>query len=99
MSGRAMTAAVSTALQQTVVGGEAQLIEMKFDSGDVRCWSGIGPLVWDSKTFLGVGKFGGVSVIEETIENKSQPLQLALSGIEDADIAEAMQENYLGRRR
>lgn len=93
-----MTAAMKTALQQAVVRGGIQLIEMKFDSGDVCVWSGIGDFVWDSKTFSGVGRFGGVSVIEETTENKSQSIQLSLSGVDAASISEAMTEDYLGRR-
>jgi len=95
---RSMTAAVKTALRQTVIRGAAQLIEMNFDTGPVRFWTGIGGFVWNAKTFDGVGKFGGISHIEETIETKSQAVQISISGIDPADISEAMTEDFMGRR-
>ncbi len=57
--------------------------------------SGIGPITFDSNVYQGIGDQGSISGIEESDDNSPQPIQLALSGIDSANIAEALNSaNY-----
>lgn len=73
------------------------LVEISFDSGFVRLWSGIGPLTWDSRTWLGAGNFGGVSAIAETAGLAANGVSLTLSGIPSSVISITLGEYTQGR--
>jgi len=75
----------------------ANLVRLEFDSGIVRFWSGIGPLVWDGQTFTGAGQLGAISAAEESAETKATGRVLTLSGISSGMIAIALGEHYQGR--
>lgn len=53
----------------------------EFASGNVRMWSGIGDLSWDSQTWLGAGSLVQVSNIEETSEIKASGIVVTFNGI------------------
>lgn len=57
------------------------LVELDFDSGFVRLWTGTRPLSWNGFTWTGVGTLGQIGAIEETSELRAVGLQLSLSGI------------------
>lgn len=65
----------------------ALIVEIETAVGAVRCWSGIGDLVWNSDTYTGVGTLGGISSPEETSDLKSTGLAFTLSGVPLALIA------------
>ena len=73
------------------------LIEMLFDSGADRGWSGRGDLVWDGKTFAGVGDHGRLGPVEESTELKAFELQFEVSGVPPSRIATALSEPVQGR--
>jgi len=93
---RSMTGPMSAELVKKVVR-PVLLCQMEFDSGDFNVWSGIGPLPFDGDTYTGLGNFGGVSPIEETIDTKAVGLSYSLSGVPSAVVAIALTENYQER--
>lgn len=93
---RSLDAATDTALDDARLR-DALLVYFAFDSGDVRVWSGIGPLVWDSNTFQGTGLLGTVSDITESVGLKSIGMSFTLSGIPSSMIAIVLGEHYQGR--
>lgn len=57
------------------------LAELTFASGKTRAWSGIGDLVWNGKTFSGVGSLGAVGNITETSAVEAQGTTVTLYGL------------------
>jgi hypothetical protein len=68
-----------------------------FPSGTSHAWSGIGDFQWDDQTWLGVGDFGGVSEISESLRLESVGAQFQLSGIPSGLINIAINDNIQGR--
>ncbi|MCK5641911.1 MAG: hypothetical protein KAJ19_14000 [Gammaproteobacteria bacterium] len=93
---RSMTGALDTALDSDQLR-DAILVHFAFDSGDVRVWSGIGDLVWDSNTYSGTGLLGSVSDIGESVGLNSVGMSFTLSGILTSSISIALGEFYQGR--
>lgn len=77
---RNMTTEVESALSAQLVR-PALLVHLDFPDEPVRAWSGVGPLLWDGHVWQGVGQFGGVSGLSETLDLKSQAVDISLSGI------------------
>ncbi|WP_018125694.1 hypothetical protein [Desulfovibrio oxyclinae] len=59
----------------------ALLVYLDFPDDPVRAWSGVGSLHWGGHVWHGVGQFGGVSGITDTLDLKSQTVDISLSGI------------------
>lgn len=57
------------------------LAKLLFPTESVYAWTGVGNLVWNGDTYLGVGTFGSVSTINETNAVQAQGISLILSGI------------------
>lgn len=57
----------------------ALLAELDFASGFARAWTGVGPLRWGERVFLGTGDLINIGTIEETIEARSSGITLTLS--------------------
>ena len=74
----------------------AILCQLTFISQTIYMWSGIGPLVWNGNTYLGMGTFGGVSGIEETTETRAVGIKLTLSGIDPTLLPEALNDYQQG---
>lgn len=73
------------------------LVELAFDSGMFRMWTGLGDLQWGGYTWYGAGTLGTIGPIEETTENRAAGVELTLSGI-GADVLEiAHREIWQGR--
>lgn len=71
--------------------------EMEFDAGDIFVHNGIGPLTWSGDTYLGVGDFGAVSIIEEGPEVSPYAVGVALSGIDPTLQNTSLNLNYYMR--
>jgi hypothetical protein len=77
----------------------ALLVELETSAGTVRVWSGIGELVFNGETFLGVGHLGGIGPIQESgQEVRANAITLQLSGIPAALISTALETQYQGRQ-
>jgi hypothetical protein len=56
------------------------LVDLNFTT-PVHVWTGVGDLVWNGKTYKGVGTLGSVSTVGESSEIEAQGITLTLSGI------------------
>lgn len=75
----------------------AVLCELAFIGDPVRVHSGIGSFSWDSKTWAGVGDFGGVSDVEEGADISARGITLTLSGVPSELLAHSLATQYRGR--
>jgi hypothetical protein len=73
------------------------MAELKLDSGDINVHTSIGPIDFNGTIYQGIGDFGDVSEIEENIETSASNVDLSLSGINNAYVSVALNENYQGR--
>ncbi len=69
-----------------------------FAGAPVRAWSGVGDLVWDGHTWTGVGTFGEVSSVEETVEVRATGATFRLSGVPSDLVLEVINTSIQGRR-
>ncbi len=76
---------------------EVTLVEMDLPSGYLRLHTRIGDLVANGNTFLGVGKFGSISDIDEDAALRPAGVTFTLSGVDSALVTSARTEAYHGR--
>jgi len=73
------------------------LIKLAFPSADINLWTGISNITFNSDVYQGVGDFGGISSIEESILLSSATMTFSLSGISATNIALVLSEDYQER--
>lgn len=93
---RAMSSDLLAAIQASLLR-PAIFVDITFADGTVFMWSGSGPITIGGHTWLGVGSFGGISVIEENTNVEARGITLTLSGIDSAMLAEALQQIQIGQ--
>lgn len=96
---RTLTGPVSTAVAASTVR-LAYLVELAFDSGPVRVWTGTGTYDWTAtgRTFTGAGTLLEVSPVEESQRVEANGIDITLSGISSTILGYALAENYRNRR-
>lgn len=75
---------LTTAFKTAVAAGEVRvgmLCELDYPTTPLRAWTGIGDLVWDSKTWQGTGDFGTISAIQEKAGPTAGNVTLTVSGV------------------
>jgi hypothetical protein len=72
-------------------------IELNFDSGPLRLWTGVGTLTYDEQDYVGTGTLLAISSIEETSEIAVRGATLTLSGVPSEVISLALTSPYQGR--
>lgn len=72
-------------------------VEMNFDGGSVRLWTGYGDRTIDGETYLGTGNLLDISGIEEIGDLGAKGASISLSGIDASIISLALSEPYQGR--
>jgi len=95
MGSRGATAAVKAELAGRVVA-PILFAEIVWQSGVTHVWSGIGDLTWTGETWAGVGEFGGISPIEETLEIRAAGIELWLDGIDAGLLALVLADSSQG---
>lgn len=93
---RAIPAAILTALAQPQVE-LFHALEMSFDSGTVRLWTGFGNRTIDGHTYVGSGSLLTIDGIEEAATLSAKGITVSLAGVDPAIISLALQEPYQGR--
>ena len=73
-------------------------VEMFFDSGTVRLWSGIGTKTINNNSFLGTGDLLGISETRESGDMTAHELTVSLDGLDSGILTAALTEQYQGRR-
>ena len=77
---RSLTAGMQSALSADNVA-PILLAKINTTGGDVRVWTGIGDLTFDSEVYVGIGTFGNITEIIEDADLGASGLTLSLSGI------------------
>lgn len=75
----------------------AFFVQLDFSSVPLRIWSGTGTKSWDSSNWLGVGKLGAISPVQETQDIHATQVNLELSGIPAGELVAALTEDYQSR--
>lgn len=88
---RNLTAAVISAMQSAQVT-PVIFVQAAFASGTIYVWSGIGTITWNSQAWVGVGKLGKISPIQETTRNQAKGVTLELSGIPSDILTDVLTE-------
>lgn len=95
---RDLTPSVQTEIAKAAVQ-PIIFVQMDFDitdGGSIYLWSGLGPISWDAKSWVGVGDLGSISPVRETSATQSEGMTFKLSGI-PVSILSAAFVNYQGR--
>lgn len=71
--------------------------EASFSGGYARAWNGVGPIVWDGKTWLGTGSLLGLGPVEETRELEETQCAVSLSGVDSTMVSLAYNDFSQGR--
>lgn len=79
----------------TALGGEtlfrALLVTMEFTSETMRVWQGEGRLnLGGDGIFLGMGRFGEISAVEQPVAGAAPQISLSLSGVDEDIVAMAL---------
>lgn len=92
----ASTANATAAAKPAV--GMVTLIDLLFGGGSVYAHDGLGTLVWNGNTYLGVGDYGSLDVIDETTETIAKSVTMKLSGVPGTILTDAMTTDYQGKQ-
>lgn len=93
---RTLTSAAVTQLEATFVR-PTFLVSMAFANETIYAWTGVGPLVWNGQTWLGVGNLGDISPIVEGSDVSAQGITLTLSEIPAELLNDSMSELMAGK--
>ena len=91
---------ISTALSDKFLGKEVDLfvaVELMFDSGALRIWSGIGDKSIGGQTYTGTGSLLAVGGIEESDGLSAPGANISLNGVDSSLVSLAIQEPYQNR--
>jgi hypothetical protein len=95
-----MTAYAESANQTAADAVHVELVTfvyLDFPSGALRLHTRTGTITWDSNDYLGVGKFGSVSDIDEDAQLRPAGVTITLSGVDAALVSSAVTEDIHGR--
>ena len=73
------------------------LCELDWPDGMVRLHTGIGALMYQGQEYLGSGNLGKVGDITDNAEKGRHQCLLTLSGLDDAQVAQAIEHECYGR--
>jgi hypothetical protein len=93
---RTVPAAFATAILEPHIEAY-HAVELFFDSGTVRIWTGVGTRTINSQTYIGASTIMKVSTVEETVDLSAKTAEIVLSGLDSTLIALAIGEPYQGR--
>lgn len=93
---RVMTAAAEAAALAPVVR-LCTAVVLTLDSETVRVCAADWNLVWAGHTYLGVGRLGSISAVQETTTLQANGVRMTMSGILPASVARVLDEPYQGR--
>src|SRR4051794_28947023 len=90
---------ITAEVQATLESAEtrpAVFVEAYFATGPINVWSGLGSVVWDGKTWTGLGSLGSIGTVEEGAAVEAKGLSLMLSGIDPAMLTGVVSEFRVG---
>ena len=72
-------------------------IDLAFDGGDFRTWTGYGNIEFGGNTYVGSGDILSVGPVQESSEIKANGINISLSAIPSDLISSALTDPYQGR--
>ncbi len=72
-------------------------IELETESGWVRVHSGVGPRIYKSQTYIGMGELGGIGSVTENATTNGNRTTLALKVYDQSLLSEVMNNDLMGR--
>lgn len=72
------------------------LVDIQLASGAAHVWSGVGSVVWNGNTYLGVGSLGAVGEVSEGSDVRADGTSIALSGIDPALLNDTVNDIQVG---
>ena len=94
---RTVPSALLTALGQSQIE-PYYAVEMLFDGGNVRLWTGYGDRAVAGNTYLGAGSIINIDGLAEVADLSAKSITITLSGIPSTLISTALQEPYQRRK-
>ena len=72
-------------------------IELDFDSGVLRFWTGYGTITANGEEFEGAAQVLGISSANENIDLSADGLTISFAGLDSSIVAATLTQNYRGR--
>lgn len=72
------------------------LVDLAINGQVLHVWSGVGTFAWNGNSYVGVGDLGRVTVPEEGTDVQANGATLELSGVNTADVTDAISDLDLG---
>lgn len=94
---RTINASLLTALTNDVVQ-PYYAVELFFDSGTLRFWTGIGDRTINSDTYTGTGSLLSVGSADEVNDLSAKSMALSLTGLDSSIVSLVLQEPYQRRQ-
>ena len=95
-----MSRTVPAALLTALDGDEVEVfyaVDLAFDSGNMRLWTGYGDKTINSQTYTGTGDLLTIDGLEEASDLSARGTTLTLNGLDSSIISYALTEEYQGR--
>lgn len=95
-----MTRTVPAALLSALSGDEIEVfyaVDLAFDSGNMRLWTGYGDKTINSQTYTSTGNLLTIDGLEEASDLSARGTTLTLSGLDSTIVTYALTEEYQGR--
>ena len=93
---RTLTSAMQTASASRTLT-PVHLVAIYFDGGTDYLTDAYKDIVYDGNTYQSTGNLLSISDIDETLAHRVNTLQLSLSGVNQANIATALLEDFINR--
>lgn len=92
---RQMSSGMLAAIQAGLLR-PAVFVQSQFLTGTVFIWTGYGTITWNSQNWSGIGDLLSISTIEEGATVDARGILISLSGINNALLADCLQEFQVG---
>ena len=95
-----MSRTVPAALLTALASDEIEVlyaVDLAFDSGNLRLWTGYGDKTINSQTYQGTGNLLAIDGLEEASDLSARGTTLTLNGLDTSIISYALTEEYQGR--
>jgi len=95
-----MSRTVPAALLTALDGDKIEVfyaVDLDFDSGNMRFWTGYGDKTINSQTYTGTGNLLTIDGLEEVSDLSARGTTLTLNGLDSTIVSYALTEEYQGR--
>jgi hypothetical protein len=73
-------------------------VEILYKNAPVRAHTGVGEIVIDGQTYIGVGSLGGIDPVKQSANNGPSTMNLSMSGLDPTLVAETLNQRTQGSK-